>query len=125
VSNANVSVNVFNAGATTIQVSVNGGSPISIAGTGPSQNWAPQQPSNPPSYTNGYPASNVFGSMGMNQVLVMANGSPLGQPLSISIPQRGPVFSLQLYIFFSGSSASWTLLSNGQVIAAGQGIDNT
>ncbi|HEX8161494.1 MAG TPA: hypothetical protein VF538_06455 [Pyrinomonadaceae bacterium] len=115
-------VNVFNAGSVTIQVGVNSGSPISVPGTGPTQNWAPQQPnSSPLSFSDGYPAPNVFGSMGMNQVLVMANGSPLGSPLPISIPQSSPVFSLQLYIFVSGSSVWWTLLNSGQVIGSGQG----
>ncbi len=125
-SNGSAPVAVFNTNTNVIQVSVNTGAPFTINGTGPGQNWNPQQPSsNPLSYSNGYPAPNVLGSMGVNQVMVMVNGAPISQPLSISIPQSGPVFSLQLYIFFSAySTVSWTLLSSGQPISSGTALSN-
>jgi hypothetical protein len=125
-SNGNAPVAVFNTNANGIQVSVNTGAPLTINGTGPSQNWNPQQPSsNPLSYSNGYPAPNVLGSMGVNQVMVMVNGAPISQPLQISIPQYAPVFSLQLYIFFSAySTVSWTLLSSGQPFSSGTALSN-
>jgi hypothetical protein len=120
-SNANVPVAVFNTNTNSCAIVVNGGNQISIPGTGPAQNWVAQQP-NPGqlSYSNGYPAPNVFGSMGGNQIQVFINGMSMGSPLYITIPQSGPVFSLQLYLFFSSnSSVSWTLLSNGQPIGSG------
>jgi len=120
-SNASVPVTVFNTNTNACAIVVNRGNQISIPGTGPAQNWIAQQP-NPGqlSYSNGSPAPNVFGSMGGNQVEVFINGMPMGSPLYITIPQSGPVFSLQLYIFFSSnSSVSWTLLSNGQPIGSG------
>ena len=118
-SNANVPVSVFNTNSGSCAIIVNRGNPISISGTGPSQNWVAQQP-NPGqlSFNPGYPGPNAFGSMGGNQVEVIVNGAPLGSPLYITIPQSGPISSLQLYIFFSSNSVSWTLLNNGQPISA-------
>ena len=124
-SNGNAPVAIFNANSNPIQVSVNTGAPITINGTGPNQNWNPQQPSsNPLSYSNGYPQANVLGSFAPNQVVVIVNGVPVSQPLQISIPQSAPVFSLQLYIFFAYSTVSWTLLSSGQAIASGAAVSN-
>jgi hypothetical protein len=119
-SNANASIAVFNSSSNQLQIRVNNGGALSIAGAGPSQNWAPQQPNpNPLSFDYGYPSPNVFGGTGVNQVMVSANGSPLGSPLQVSIPQSGPISSLQLYIFIAGSSVSWSLLSGGQQIGSG------
>jgi hypothetical protein len=124
-SNGSVPVTLFNANSSSLQIAVNNGPPISIAGTGPSQSWVPQQPNpNPLSYTNGYPAPNVFGSLDTNQVQVIVNGMPVSAPLQISIPQGAPVFSLQLYIFFAYSSVSWTLLNSGQPIGSGTAISH-
>jgi hypothetical protein len=124
-SNGNVAVALFNTNSSSLQIVVNNGSPVSIAGTGPSQNWVPQQPNpNPISANNGYPAPNVFGVMAPNQVQVIVNGTPVSAPLQISIPQSAPVFSLQLYIFFSYSSVSWTLLNGGQLIGSGTAISD-
>jgi hypothetical protein len=120
-SNANIPVTVFNSSTNACAILVNNGNQIVIPGTGPAQNWVAQQP-NPGqlSFSNGYPAPNVLGSMGGNQIQVMINGMPIGSPLHINIPQSGPIFSLQLYIFFSSnSSVSWTLLNNGQTIGSG------
>jgi hypothetical protein len=123
-SSGSVPVAVFNANTNPVQISVNTGAPISISGTGPNQNWVPQQPSpNPLTYSNGYPAANVFGSLAPNQVTVIVNGVPISQPLQISIPQTGPLFSLQLYIFFgTTSTVSWIMLSGGQPIASGMAL---
>ena len=123
-SSGSVPVTVFNANTNPVAISVNTGAPVTINGTGPNQNWVPQQPSpNPLSYSNGYPAANVFGSLAPNQVTVIVNGVPISQPLQISIPQSGPVFSLQLYIFFSTTSTvSWTMLSGGQPVASGMAL---
>jgi hypothetical protein len=61
--------------------------------------------------------------MGMNQVTVLVNGVVISQPLYITIPQSGPVFSLQLYIFFSTTSTvSWVMLSAGQPVASGTAL---
>ena len=119
-SNASVPVTVFNSNSNACAIVVNRGNPISIPGTGPGQNWAAQQP-NPGqlSFSNGNPAQNVLGSMGGNQIQVIVNGMPMESPLYITIPQSGPVFSLQLYIFFANSSVSWTLLNNGELIGSG------
>jgi hypothetical protein len=122
-----VPVTVFNANTNQVSISVNTGAPIAINGTGPNANWVPQQPSpNPLSYSNGYPAANVFGSLAPNQVSVIVDGVPISQPLQISIPQSGPVFSLQLYIFFNTTSTvSWTMLSGGQPVASGMALTNS
>jgi hypothetical protein len=126
-SSGSAPVTVFNANTQPVSISVNTGAPIAINGTGPNQNWVPQQPSpNPLTYSNGYPAANVFGSLAPNQVTVIVNGVPISQPLQIPIPQTGPVFSLQLYIFFNTTSTvSWTMLSGGQPIASGMGLTHS
>lgn len=121
-----VPVTIFNANQQSVQVQVNGGAQFTIAGTGSSQNWQPQQPNpNPLSFANGYPAPNVFGVLAPNQVILFAGGSPISQPLSISIPQSQPINSLQLYLFFgSYTSLSWVLLNSGMPIAQGTQLVN-
>ena len=116
-----VPVTIFNANQASVGVQVNGAAQFTVAGTGSSQNWNPQQPNpNPLSYVNGYPAPNVFGVLAPNQVILFSGGAPISQPLSISIPQSQPVNSLQLYFFFgTTTSVSWVLLNSGVPIAQG------
>lgn len=117
-SNASVPVTIFNASQMAVQVSVNGGGQFTISGTGPGQNWQPQQPNpNPLSFSNGYPAPNTFGSMGANQVMIFIGGTPAS--LNIGIPGGVPINSLQFYFFSSYSGVSWFMLNNGQVISSG------
>ncbi|OLE54215.1 MAG: hypothetical protein AUG51_09270 [Acidobacteria bacterium 13_1_20CM_3_53_8] len=122
-----VPVTIFNANQASVQVQVNGGTQFTIAGTGPSQNWQPQQPNpNPLSFNNGYPAANVFGTLAPNQVVLYSGGSPISQPLSISIPQTQVVNSLQLYFFFgTTTTVSWVMLNSGQPIAWGTNLSTT
>lgn len=117
-SNRNVPISVFNASSMSLQVIVNNGNPTSINGTGPAQNWTPQQPSNSWSFNNGYPSPNQFG-FGGNFIQVMAGS--MSANFQVSIPQSVQITSLQLYIFLSNDTASWILLNNGQVIGSGQG----
>ena len=119
-SNANVPVTVFNTSTIPLQLIVNNGTPVSIPGTSPNQNWIPQQPnSNPFSFSQNNPAPNALG-YGSNMVQVMVNEMPINVPLQVSIPMT-QLFSLQLYIFLANSSASYALLNNGQLIGQGQG----
>ena len=123
-STGSAPVAIFNANSQPVQVQVNAGTLVSILGTGPTQLWAPQQAGTSPwTYSNGFPAKDVFGSMGQNQVNVLVNGVVIGQSVPITIPQSGPVFSLQLYIFFNTTSTvSWTLLSSGQPVGSGTAL---
>ncbi len=118
-SNANVTVQIFNANTLNISVSVNNGTQVQISGTGPSLNWASQQATNSPwRYTPGYPQPDVFGS-GPNQVLLSVPGAISGQNLTITLPGHVPIFALQLYIFFATTQTiTWVALNSGTVIAA-------
>ena len=118
-SNRSVPVSVFNASSMPLQVVVNNGNPVSINGTGPAQNWTPQQPSSSPwSCEMGYPSPNSFG-FGPNMVQMMAGG--VSTNFQVNIPQSIPILSIQLYIFFSNAAWSWSLLNNGQLIGSGTG----
>jgi hypothetical protein len=111
-----IPITVFNPGQFDLRLTVNGGNLVDIPGTGPGQNWLPQQPNpNPFSFNNGAPAQNVFGTSATNQVQLFVARGPIGPPLLISIPQNSTVDSLQLYIFFwPGIVISWMLMSDGQ-----------
>jgi hypothetical protein len=119
-SNRSVSASVFNASTLEIEIVVNGGDRISIAGTGPDQNWVPQQPNpNPLSFAGygGGGSPNEFG-YGPNQVEVTVSGISINVPVSVGI---GNIISLQFYIFLAERSVSWALLDNGLLIGASQG----
>ena len=90
----NTPATIFNPGSVSLQIVVNNGNPISLAGTGPAQNWVPTN-STSSSFTGGYPAPNAFG-YGGNYVQVNAGGE--SSNVQVSIPMS-KCFSLQLYIF--------------------------
>ena len=117
-SNRNVPVSAFNAGSVSLRVSVNNGNQVSIAGTGPGQNWAPQT-SNALTFNEGYPGPGSLG-FGRNTLQVSASDMSTEATFSLEISQSQRVDSLQLYIFLSNSSAVAILLNGGQLIALTQ-----
>jgi hypothetical protein len=107
-------VNVFNTSIGQIQISVNGGQPVAIPGTG-SHNWVPQQPAGNVFGFDQYRQPNGFGP-GTNRVVLDFGGELIS--LSIPIDPQQQIFSLQLYIFLGlGSDVSWVLLNFGVMIA--------
>jgi hypothetical protein len=116
-----VPVAIFNASSQTIAVTVNNGSQTSVNGTGATQNWVPQTQAagTGPTYSPGYPAPNVVGNLGQNQITAFVNGVPVGGgPFFFSLPSNYPVGSVQLYLFFATvQSASWMILTDGKICA--------
>jgi hypothetical protein len=126
---SNVPVTIFNTSSNMLSVSVNQGDwfTISDAGENPNlppqkPNWKPQQPDpNPLSFSTGSPEANTFGLGAPNQVEVN-NDYGINFSFQISLPQSGPIPSLQLYLFCAwdvGETVSWVMLNNGLVIASG------
>jgi hypothetical protein len=118
-----VSIAIFNAGMQSVTVIVNNGPQTLIPGTSPAQNWQPQTqaPGTGPSYSPGYPAPNVLGNAGPNQVQVYVAGSPIGgRPFQFSLPNNFPIGSVQIYLFFSNErNTSWLVLADGAICAQG------
>jgi len=117
-----VPVYVFNANELSVSLVVNDGNSFYISGTGPDQNWQPQQPNpNPFGFVDGPPAPNVFGTLAPNQVLILFGRGPISPPLIINIPQGTVVDSLQLYIFFTlaPTAGTWVMLNAGNPISWG------
>jgi hypothetical protein len=116
-----VPVAVFNASSQAITITVNNGAQFSVAGTGPTQSWVPQTQASGtgPTYSPGYPAQNVVGNLGANQITAAVAGVPIGGgPFSFSLPNSYPVGSVQLYLFFQNvQSASWLVLTDGKICA--------
>ena len=116
-----VPVTLINASSQSITLTVNNGPQIQIPGTGPSLNWAPQTqpPGSGPNYSPGYPAPNVIGNLGQNQLMAFVNGVPIGgSPFVFSLPTFYPVSSVQVYLLFSNvQSASWLVLTDGRLCA--------
>jgi hypothetical protein len=116
-----IPVAIFNASSQKIAVTVNNGSQTSVSGTGPSQNWVPQTQASGtgPTYSPGYPAPNVVGNLGQNQVTAFVDGVPVGGgPFYFSLPNGYPVGSVQMYLFFASvQSASWLILTDGKICA--------
>jgi hypothetical protein len=118
---ATVPVALFNASSQAITITVNQGSQVPVPATGPSLAWQPQTQASGtgPTYSTGYPAPNVLGSLLTNQVQAFVGGSPIGGgPFSFSLPNNYPVTSVQLYLFFATvQSASWLVLTDGKICA--------
>lgn len=116
-----VPVAIFNASTQTITVTVNQGPQITVNGTAAAQSWQPQTQASGqgPTYSPGYPAPNVVGNLGSNQVTAAVNGVPIGGgPFTFSLPTTYPVGSVQLYLFFKTvQSASWLVLTDGMICA--------
>ncbi len=116
-----VPVALFNASSQTITVTVNNGSQTTVSGTGAAQNWQPQTQASGtgPTYSPGYPAPNVVGNLGQNQVTAYVAGVPVGGgPFMFSLPSSYPVGSVQMYLFFSSvQSATWLVLTDGKICA--------
>jgi hypothetical protein len=120
-----VPVSLFNASSQSVTFTVNQGVQVAVSGTGPSLNWQPQTQASGtgPTYSPGYPAQNVVGNLGVNQVQAFVKGSPIGGgPFSFSLPSNYPVNSVQMYLFFANvQSASWLILTDGMICAQQMG----
>ena len=116
---ANIPVSIFNTSSLPLQVSVNRGQPVAVSGTGPGQNWVPQQ-SAPATFLVDYnPPYRKFCTRTIQVDKVNIDGAPTTLLLLIPMP-NAQIISLQLYIFSEGGSrASWVLLDDG--IMVGQG----
>ncbi|HEY6231128.1 MAG TPA: hypothetical protein VIW64_07685 [Pyrinomonadaceae bacterium] len=117
-----VSVTLFNPNELPLFFSVNNGSVFATSGTGPAQNWLPQQPDpNPLGFVDGSPAPNVLGTLGPNQVLIIFGRGPIASPVIINIPQGTQIDSLQLYIFLTlaPTAGTWVMLNAGTPLTWG------
>ena len=117
-----VPVTLFNPNELPLFFSVNGGNVFATSGTGPAQNWQPQQPDpNPLGFVDGSPAPNVFGTLAPNQVLIIFARGPVAPPVIISLPQGTQIDSLQLYIFLTlaPTAGTWVMLNAGAPITWG------
>lgn len=112
-----VSVQVFNASALPLTITVNQGTSFSVAATGASNNWAPSTPtSGGPTWTAGFPSHNVLGQGADNTISASVTGTVIGSALTFRLPDT-QFTSIQLYIFFATmSSATWMVLVDGSVV---------
>jgi hypothetical protein len=112
-----VSVQVFNASALAITVTVNQGASFSVAATGASTSWVPSTPtSGGPTWTAGYPSQNVLGQNATNTISASVSGTVIGSALTFTLP-NSQFTSIQLYVFFATmSSATWMVLVDGSVV---------
>jgi hypothetical protein len=100
-------------------ITINNGTKVAVPGTGPTNNWVPQQGTNTPwKFTPGNPEADLIG-VGDNQFQLSVPGVITGQQFIITVPKGIPILALQFYIYFSTlQTVSWVFCSYGQIISS-------
>jgi hypothetical protein len=110
------SATALNPGQAALTLVINNGFPISIPGTSP-ETWLPGSASIEFGRSPG-PQPGVLGP-GANSLTIFPEGAPEPVNFTVDLPTSYPYQSVQLYIFRSPFSVTWTVLSNGTLVASG------
>ncbi|WP_434625689.1 hypothetical protein [Azospirillum sp. B2RO_4] len=110
-------VYMFNASLTLLNVSINGGNPLTISGAAASSGWQPAPAPKPIPFTAGLPSAGSFG-IGSNSCEITPTRGSITNTATIVINDSTPPNTpLQLYFYYvDDSNVSWILLDNGQCI---------
>lgn len=109
-------VSIFNASATVIFVSVNGGTYLQVPAVA-STSWNPAQPESEPAFSNNQNPSPGSLGFGKNTLTMYPeSGGPASTAsFTLTVPFDVIVSALQLYLFWkSANSVAWIALNSGQ-----------
>lgn len=116
------SITLFNTSTRSIQVSVNNGPQLSVAGAS-APGWTPQVPaSGGLGWSYATPGQNTL-APGANVLTITPAGSTQPSVATVALPRTLQWGSVQLYVFFNDySDLSWVVLNNGQFITGNMGF---